>query len=49
MHELLDHRMTNAFHAVHEAAKKHNVHNRLAAYTVAVARVAEAVKLRGWV
>jgi glutamate dehydrogenase (NAD(P)+) len=49
VHELLDHRMTNAFHAVHEAAKKHNVHNRLAAYTVAVARVAEAVKLRGWV
>jgi len=25
------------------------VHNRLAAYLVAVARVAEAVKLRGWV
>jgi glutamate dehydrogenase (NAD(P)+) len=45
----LDKKMTAAFHAVHNAAKKHNVHNRLGAYAVAVARVAEAAKLRGWV
>jgi len=45
----LDKKMTAAFHAVHNAAQKHNVHNRLGAYAVAVARVAEAAKLRGWV
>jgi glutamate dehydrogenase (NAD(P)+) len=49
VHERLDEKMTAAFHAVHDAAQEHNVHNRLAAYLVAVNRVAEAVKLRGWV
>ena len=44
----LDYRMTEAFHAVHQSAKDHRVHNRLAAYLVAVARVVEAMKLRGW-
>jgi glutamate dehydrogenase (NAD(P)+) len=45
----LDEKMTTAFHAVHEMAQKRKVHNRLAAYLVAVQRVAEAVALRGWV
>ncbi|MBU0495279.1 MAG: Glu/Leu/Phe/Val dehydrogenase [Chloroflexi bacterium] len=49
VHEKLDEKMTAAFHAVDQMAKKHNVHNRLGAYLVAVARVADAVKLRGWV
>ncbi len=49
VHERLDKKMTAAFHAVHEMAQKEGVHNRLAAYMVAVARVAEAMKLRGWV
>ncbi len=49
VHERLDAKMTAAFHAVHAAAQEHQVHNRLAAYLVAVSRVAEAVKLRGWV
>jgi glutamate dehydrogenase (NAD(P)+) len=49
VHERLDKKMTAAFHAVHAAAKQHRVHNRQAAYVVAIARVAEAVKLRGWV
>jgi glutamate dehydrogenase (NAD(P)+) len=49
VHERLDAKMTSAFHAVHQAAQAHKVHNRLAAYLVAVNRVAEAVKLRGWV
>jgi glutamate dehydrogenase (NAD(P)+) len=49
VYEKLDKKMTAAFHAVHNAAKKHNVHNRIGAYAVAVARVAEVVKLRGWV
>ncbi len=45
----LDARMSDAFHAVHEVANDRKIHNRLAAYMVAVARVAEAVALRGWV
>ena len=49
VHERLDQKMTVAFHAVHEMAEKHRVNNREAAYLVAVARVAEAVRLRGWV
>jgi glutamate dehydrogenase (NAD(P)+) len=49
VHERLDRKMTSAFHAVHDMAQSKGVHNRLAAYLVAVARVAEAVKLRGWV
>lgn len=48
VHEKLDHKMTAAFHAVHKAAQEHKVHNRLGAYLVAVQRVAEAVRLRGW-
>jgi glutamate dehydrogenase (NAD(P)+) len=49
VYQKLDEKMTNAFHAVDKMAKKHKVHNRLGAYLVSVARVAEAVKLRGWV
>jgi len=45
----LDAKMTKAYHAVYEMSQKHKVHGRLAAYMVAVARVAEACKLRGWV
>jgi glutamate dehydrogenase (NAD(P)+) len=41
--------MTAAFHAVHETAQEHKVNNRVAAYMVAVNRVAEAMALRGWV
>lgn len=47
--ERLDRKMTAAFHAMHEMAQKQKVNNRVAAYLVAVSRVAEAVKLRGWV
>jgi glutamate dehydrogenase (NAD(P)+) len=48
VHERLDKKMTTAFHAVHQAAQQHKVHNRLGAYLVSVSRVAEAVHLRGW-
>lgn len=48
VHERLDHKLTAAFHAVHDMAHQHGVHNRLGAYMVAVSRVAEAVRLRGW-
>ena len=49
VYERLDRKMTAAFHAVHKTAKKFGVHNRMGAYVVSVARVAEAMKLRGWV
>jgi len=47
--ERLDKKMTAAFHAVHNTAQQYKVNNRVAAYVVAVQRVAEACKLRGWV
>ncbi len=49
VYQRLDRKMTEAYRAVHAAAEEHGVHNRLAAYIVAVARVVEAMKLRGWV
>ena len=49
VHERLDAKITSAFDAVHRVAQAKKVHNRLAAYLVAVERVAEAAKLRGWV
>jgi glutamate dehydrogenase (NAD(P)+) len=49
IHRRLDDKMTTAFHAVHQMAQQRKVHNRLAAYLVAVQRVAETVALRGWV
>jgi glutamate dehydrogenase (NAD(P)+) len=45
----LDKKMTAAFHAVHKAAQNYGIHNRMGAYIVSVARVAEAMTLRGWV
>lgn len=48
VYERLDKKMTAAFWNVHNTAKARKVHNRLAAYLVAVSRVAEAVRLRGW-
>ncbi|MCS7286890.1 MAG: Glu/Leu/Phe/Val dehydrogenase [Anaerolineae bacterium] len=49
VYQRLDSKMTKAFHSVHETARKYNVHNRLGAYIVAVSRVVEAMKLRGWI
>jgi glutamate dehydrogenase (NAD(P)+) len=49
VYQRLDQKMTAAFEAVHQVAERYGVHNRLAAYVVAVARVAEACRLRGWV
>lgn len=45
----LDTSMTTAFHAVHNMAQRRHVPNRVAAYLVAIDRVAQAVRLRGWV
>jgi glutamate dehydrogenase (NAD(P)+) len=49
IHAQLDRRMTEAFEAVYRTHQQAKVHTRLAAYMVAVTRVAEACKLRGWV
>ncbi len=49
IHEQLDMRMTRAYEEVRTMRDDRDVHMRLAAYLVAVARVAEAVHLRGWV
>ncbi len=45
----LDTKMTSAFHAVSELARKRNLFMRDAAYFIAVNRVAQACKDRGWV
>jgi len=47
--EKLEHAMTKAFRAVYDLAQEKNVYMRDAAYIIAVNRVADAVKLRGWV
>lgn len=49
VHERLDRKITTAFHAVHQMSQSKHVDTRVAAYLVSVNRVAEAVRLRGWV
>jgi glutamate dehydrogenase (NAD(P)+) len=48
-HQRLDDKITKAFYAVHQMAEAKKVNNRVAAYLVAVDRVAQAVRLRGWI
>ncbi len=47
INERLKRKMVRAFRETHEQAKRHGVSMRKGAYCVAVARVAEATKLRG--
>lgn len=49
VHWRLDKKMTRAFASVLEMSRRSRIGLRQAAYLVAVARVAEACKLRGWV
>ena len=49
VHQQLETRMRLAFQQVHQMMDERRVHPRLAAYLLAVSRVAEAVSLRGWV
>ena len=49
VHWRLDKRMTQAFRDVYEMSQRNRIDFREAAYLVAIARVAEACKLRGWV
>ncbi len=48
VNQKLDQKMTKAFKDVIETMKKYNVDPRTAAYIIAVDRVANAVKVRGW-
>ncbi|MGM0485127.1 MAG: glutamate dehydrogenase, partial [Candidatus Krumholzibacteriota bacterium] len=45
----LDTQITNAFEAVNEMRKSKGLYARDAAYVIAVGRVAEACRERGWV
>ena len=45
----LDEKMTRAYHAVFDVSRKYGTDMRRAAYTIAVGRVVEAMRLRGWV
>ena len=47
--EKLDYKMTNAFAGVYRLAQEKGLYMRDAAYVIAINRVAEAVRLRGWV
>ena len=49
VHKRLEEKMVKAFNSVVETAGKYKVNNRMGAYIVAVSRVAEAMKARGWV
>ncbi len=49
VHERLDKRMTRAYHEVFDMSEKYHINMRKAAYAVAVSRVVEAMKTRGWV
>ncbi|MCC6403890.1 MAG: Glu/Leu/Phe/Val dehydrogenase [Fimbriimonadaceae bacterium] len=49
VYQELDAIMTESFGAVHAMRTERKVHTRLAAYLIAVDRVAEACRLRGWV
>lgn len=45
----LDDQMTSSFHAVNDLAKRSSLYMRDAAYVISINRVAQAVKMRGWV
>ncbi|NQU04646.1 MAG: glutamate dehydrogenase, partial [Calditrichaeota bacterium] len=47
--EKLDLKMTSAFKAVSQLARKKKLYMRDAAYVIAITRVAQACRDRGWV
>ena len=47
--ERLDKRMTVAYHSVLDTSREYGINMREAAYVLAIARVVEVMKLRGWV
>lgn len=49
VHEKLTKKMLKAFHDVLETSQREKVDMRMAAYILAMSRVVEAMKLRGWI
>lgn len=49
VNQRLETKMVHAFQEISQMAAKRRIHNRLAAYLVAVERVVKAMKLRSWV
>jgi len=49
VHQRLDEKMSRAFAGVWQTSRRHKVDLRQAAYLIAVSRVAEACRVRGWV
>jgi len=49
VHRKLEKKMTDAYRAVHTLALQNHVPLRRAAYTIAVSRVVNAMRMRGWV
>lgn len=49
VHRLLDRKMTLAYQSVVDTSTRYNISMRDAAYVLAVGRVVEVMKLRGWV
>jgi len=49
VHERLANKMSSAYHTVLDAAKTYNINMREAAYVVAVNRVVETMRVRGWI
>jgi glutamate dehydrogenase (NAD(P)+) len=49
VYEKLDKRITKSYHSVLDTSRKYKINMRQAAYVVAVQRVVEAMKVRGWV
>jgi glutamate dehydrogenase/leucine dehydrogenase len=49
VHERLDKKMTTAFASVLDMSLEYQTDMRTAAYMVAIQRVAEAMRARGWV
>ncbi len=49
VYEQLDRKMTAAYYAVYETSKEYDINMRQAAYVIAVKRVVEAMRTRGWI
>lgn len=49
IHRQLDKKMTKAFNDVYEMSVSKKVNTRIAAYMVAIKRVSQAIKIRGWI
>jgi glutamate dehydrogenase (NAD(P)+) len=49
VYEKLDKRISAAYKSVYDTSKSYNINMRQAAYVVAVKRVVDAMKIRGWV